>query len=159
MTAASADERDSVAAFNWQHFNPNDPHHYVLANHNGAPLRIGTGHLRHSVTNIESYNGTFLVLRNPATGARSLQHFRPFVDMRTGELVAESLRKNVYQQLANGTVTNTVADVSEDDEPGCFQSGPGQVTAVSVATYRCLSGNCLKLSPLWTPLGEEDHDH
>lgn len=79
--------------------------------------------------------------------------------MRTGELMAESLRKSVYTQLANGTVTTAVAAVSEDDEPGCFMSGAGQVTAVSVATYRCQSGNCLKLSPLWTPLGEEDHDH
>lgn len=97
----------------------------------------------------------------PSQSPMQSQHLlpRPYVSMRTGELLAESIRKNVYTQLDNGTVTNAVASVSEDDEPGCFMSGPRQVTAVSVATYRCLSGECLKLSPLWTPMGEEEHDH
>jgi len=50
----------------------------------------------------------------------------------------------------------------EDDEAGCFSQGEGnsaKVTAVSIATYRCTSGACLKLSPLWTPPNAEAHDH
>lgn len=177
ISAASVNQNnDMVPSFTYDRFGPDDPSDLVLApspTNSNQSIRVSTGYSTTSVAIVSSYDGSVLQIVNPRTGARSEQSFRyvgwwwggvaftmhqsfhtpsPYVDMRTGELMAESMRKTIYRRQANGTVTGTAAEVLDTDRPGCYRSGEDQVVTISVGSYRCSSGACLKLAPRYTPL-------
>lgn len=149
--------------------------YYVLAG-TGSVNAISANQQRSTFSPNATLNGSIIVTAG-RNGAPSCTHFSAYVDLTTGDLMAESLA--MTQWTVNATSgqpsrTSLNCELNGNEVPGCYTgaiatSGPTIASAPSVAitsivaapaprpqgairtitknTYTCLNGECLRLAP------------
>ncbi|KAK9828510.1 hypothetical protein WJX72_000469 [[Myrmecia] bisecta] len=165
--------------YDYEHYNPYDDHFTTIYDHKGDIVRVSAGHKRTSYVQLTSYNSTshLLQVMNPLTNVESCTHWKTYIDLRTGELKAESIGRNMWMKAADGRVIRMAATctLTGEETPGCYirsrsevdglvsaasvgtPTGDVIVEAVTKATYVCKNGECLAFAPKYNPEGEHAH--
>jgi hypothetical protein len=162
-------------AFSYDRLDATAPQFTVFGGTNDNITRIGASLQRTTFTVITAYNSSLIRTTNARTGVVSCAHWKPFVDLASGELMAEAItltRWTTNTTSGNPIRTSLGCEITGDELPGCYigavarsniqlrNAGPpsvqtqsiaptGAITTVTKATYVCRNGECLRLSPKW----------
>ncbi|KAK9805291.1 hypothetical protein WJX72_011476 [[Myrmecia] bisecta] len=152
------------------------PQFMVIGGTNDNITRIGANLQRTTFAIVSAYNSSLIRTANARTGVVSCAHWKPFVDLATGEMMAEAItltRWTTNTTSNTPTRTSLGCEIRGDEVPGCYtgevarsaiqmpNAAPpsvqtqsvaprGAITTVTKASYVCRNGECLRLSPKWS---------
>ncbi|KAK9805271.1 hypothetical protein WJX72_010183 [[Myrmecia] bisecta] len=113
----------SDGTYSYDRLDATAPQFTVIGGTNDNITRIGANLQRTTFAIIGAYNSSLIRTSNARTGVVSCAHWKPFVDLATGEMMAEAI---TLTRWTTNTTSNTPirtslgCEIRGDELPGCY---------------------------------------